>query len=342
MRARLLRHEIGQNAALYELRIDLRRVAEERDADRLVFRDCVVDAGEGAVQVVDAHVDVTRVDPLLDPRGVDLDREAREARHRRGEGLRAAHAAEAGGEGPEAAFFPGPRDVRLPRGDEGLVGALQDALGADVDPRAGRHLPVHREAERLEAAELGPVGPVADEVRVRDEHARRVFRGAEAAYGLARLHEQRLVVREIAELANDHVERLPRARRFSGAAVDDEILRTLGDLGIEVVVEHAERSFLHPAFARQLGTTRRTDDARRHGRPPIGDERARAPHEPAFYSCSRRCASPRAHDRPITERRASHRPRHASRRRARGARFACVASLLAFAFFVVRFGFGTT
>ena len=43
---------------------------------------------------------------------------------------------------------------------EALVGALQDPLGADVDPRAGGHLPVHREAERLEAAELVPGRPL--------------------------------------------------------------------------------------------------------------------------------------------------------------------------------------
>jgi hypothetical protein len=40
---------------------------------------------------------------------------------------------------------------------EALVGALQDPLRADVDPRPGRHLPVHGEAEVLEAAELVPV-----------------------------------------------------------------------------------------------------------------------------------------------------------------------------------------
>ena len=44
---------------------------------------------------------------------------------------------------------------------ERLVRALQDALGADVDPRPGRHLAVHGQSERLQAAELRPGRPVA-------------------------------------------------------------------------------------------------------------------------------------------------------------------------------------
>ena len=109
---------------------------------------------------------------------------------------------------------------------------------------------------RLELAELLPRRPLADEVRVRDEHARRVRVRAEAADRLARLHEQRLVVPERAELAHDDVEGLPRARGLAGAAVDDEVLGPLGDLGIEVVVEHAERGLLHPALARERRSAR--------------------------------------------------------------------------------------
>ena len=70
-------------------------------------------------------------------------------------------------------------------GGERLEGALQDALGADVDPRAGGHLAVHRQAEVLEPPELLPVGPVADQVGVGDQHARRPLVGAHDADRLA-------------------------------------------------------------------------------------------------------------------------------------------------------------
>src|SRR5262249_34971263 len=139
-----------------------------------------------------------------------------------------------------------------------------DALRTDVDPRAGRHLAEHDEALLLELAEVLPRGPLADEVRVRDEDARRIFVRAEAADCFARLDEQRLVVREVLQLAHDDVARFPRTGCFSGAAVDDEIFRTLGDLGIEVVVQHPERGFLHPALARE-GVSARSLDRSGHG-----------------------------------------------------------------------------
>ncbi len=112
--------------------------------------------------------------------------------HGDGERLRAAHAAEAGGD-HEAA---GERAAEVLAGalGEGLVGALEDALGADVDPRAGGHLAVHGQPQPLQAAELVRGGPVRHEQRVGDQHARRVGVGAEHRHRLARLHEQRLVV----------------------------------------------------------------------------------------------------------------------------------------------------
>ena len=165
-----------------------------------------------------------------------------------------------------------PVSVRVPasvppnraRGDraEGLVRALQDALRADVDPRAGGHLAVHREAELLEPAELGPRRPVAHEVRVRDEHARRPLVRAEHADGLARLHEQRLVGLEALERAHDRVERLPVAGGLAGAAVDDEVVGALGDLGVEVVHEHAQRRLGLPALGGELGAARGAHGAR--------------------------------------------------------------------------------
>src|SRR5208282_5038407 len=107
-----------------------------------------------------------------------------------GERLGAAHAAEPGGEDP-AAFEAA---AVMPAGGlgEGLEGAADDALAADVDPRAGRHLAVHYEAPAVELVEMLERRPMADEVRVGEEDARRVGMGLEHADGLARLDEQRL------------------------------------------------------------------------------------------------------------------------------------------------------
>ncbi len=75
--------------------------------------------------------------------------------------------------------------------------SLHDSLRADVDPRTGGHLTVHHESGAFEFVELLPVGPVADEIRICDQHSRRVIVRFENAHGLARLHQQRFVVRKI-------------------------------------------------------------------------------------------------------------------------------------------------
>ena len=64
---------------------------------------------------------------------------------------------------------------------------------------------------------------------------------------------------------------LPVARRLARAAVDDQLAGLLGDVGVEVVLEHPERGFLGPAAAAQLVSPRGADrsgrrqDAGAHG-----------------------------------------------------------------------------
>ena len=189
------------------------------------------------------------VDAALQHVLVDVDDQHDTVVHGDRQRLGTAHAAGTGGDRERA----GQGAAELAAGDlgEALVGALQDPLGADVDPRAGRHLAVHRQAEVLEPSELVPVGPVGHEVGVGDQHPRRPLVSAHHADRLARLHEHRLVGGERGERALHRVERLPRTRRPTGAAVDDELVGVLGDLGIEVVLQHPVRRFLLPSPAGQ-------------------------------------------------------------------------------------------
>src|ERR1700690_555392 len=53
------------------------------------------------------------------------------------------------------------------------------------------------------------------------------------------------------------METLPIPRGLAAAAIDDQILRLLGNLWIEVVHQHSQRGFLLPTFARKGGPTRR-------------------------------------------------------------------------------------
>ncbi len=102
---------------------------------------------------------------------IDVDAERNAAAHGHRERLRAAHAAEPGGD-HEAAAQAAAESLARHR-LEGLEGALQDALGADVDPRPRGHLPVHRQPHGLEAPELLPGRPARHQQRVGDQHARR-------------------------------------------------------------------------------------------------------------------------------------------------------------------------
>ena len=142
---------------------------------------------------------------------IDVDAEEGGAVHRRGERLGAAHAAEPAGHDQPARERAA--EVLAGALGEGLVGALEDALRADVDPRAGRHLAVHREPERLEPAELVPGGPARHQVRVGDQHPRRLVVGAEHADRLAALHQQRLVVLQPPERGDDRARSSPSCAR---------------------------------------------------------------------------------------------------------------------------------
>ena len=191
------------------------------------------------------------LDPAVQAGRVDVDDQADALVHRDRERLGAAHPAAAPGEGERAG--EGAAEALLGHGGEGLVGALDDALGADVDPRAGRHLAVHRQAEVLEPAELGPGRPVADQVGVGDEHARRPLVGLHDADRPTALHEHRLVGLERGEGAHHGVEGLPVTCGPAGAAVDDEVVGALGHLGVEVVHQHPQRGLGRPLAGREGG-----------------------------------------------------------------------------------------
>jgi hypothetical protein len=70
---------------------------------------------------------------------------------------------------------------------------------------------------------------------------------AEHADRLARLDEQSLVLLEPLQRRDDPVEALPVAGRPADAAIDDQLLRRLGDAGIEIVLKHADGRLGRPA-----------------------------------------------------------------------------------------------
>jgi hypothetical protein len=144
---------------------------------------------------------------------------------------------------------------------EGFVGALHDALGADVDPAAGRHLAVHEQALAVEFIEVLPGRPLRHQVRIGDQHARRIKVGLEHADRFARLDQQGLVVFQGAQRCQDLVEAGPVARRPPDAAVDHQVLRILRHFRVEVILQHPVGRFGQPALAGQFGAARRANYA---------------------------------------------------------------------------------
>ena len=259
MGARLVGHDVGRKAGVEQGRQHIRRVGPQANAEGAAVRLGGQAPRDRVVEVVGELIEVAGTQAPLDRGLVDFDaqRDAAVERHR--QRLRAAHPAEAGGQRDR----PGERAAVVAPGDlgEALVRPLHDPLGADVDPRAGGHLPVHRQPLGLESAELVPRRPLGNEVRVGDQHPRRPLVRAEDADGLARLDEQRLVVVQLAQARDDRVERVPRAGGPTGAAVDDERVGMLGDIRVEVVHQHPQRRLLRPAAAAELRAARGADRA---------------------------------------------------------------------------------
>ena len=263
MRRGLVGHEVGHEAAgartPHQFGQHLGRIAEQADRDRFLACAVLLDERERVVEVARLLVEVARAQAEVEARLLAFDVQRHGTGERGGQRLRTAHAAEAGRQDPAPA--PVAAEV-LPTGfAERLVRALHDALAADVDPGSGRHLAVHHQALAVEFVEVLPRCPLRHQVRVGDQHARRVGMRLEHADRLARLHQQRLVVVELAQRREDRVEARPVARRAADAAVDDETLRILGNLRIEVVLQHAEGGLGEPALAGERRTARCADFA---------------------------------------------------------------------------------
>ena len=223
-------------------------------------RHDLLDHRERLVEVFGLRVEVAGLQPHLDAARLALDGEARGAGHRRRERLRAAHAAEAGGQDPAAGEIAA--IVLAADLDEGLVGALHDALAADVDPRAGRHLAVHHQALAIELVEVVPGRPVRHEVRVGDQHARRVGVGAEDADRLARLDEQRLVVLQRASAPRRCGRSSPsRARRGRCRRRRRARRAARPPPGSRLFISMRSGASVSQLLARELGAARGADDA---------------------------------------------------------------------------------
>src|SRR5262245_12605450 len=161
MRGRLVGHDVEAFARARPGRLDLGRVADQGDGYRLPGRGGGMSPAQRHAWIGGEPVDIPDLEPSSRALRVHLDREAYALVHRDRQGLRATHPTETGRQDDAAAKRAA--EVLARELAERLEGALQDALGADVDPRPGGHLPVHHQALPLELAEVLPGRPAPDE-----------------------------------------------------------------------------------------------------------------------------------------------------------------------------------
>ena len=258
MRGGLIGEHVRRHPARHEGRNDVCRVRFEADRSGLAAPAVFARAREGVVERIGRLVEILRVETPPDASRIDLDHQRHALVHRHGQRLGAAHAAETGGHRQPAT--QGATEMAPGQGRQRLIGALQDALRADVNPRSGRHLAVHRQPAVFEVPEMLPGGPGGHEQRVGDEHSRRPRVCAEHTDRFAGLDEQRFVVIERFQRPHDGVERLPAPRSLARPAVDDEVVGPFGHVRVEVVHQHPQRGFLRPALARECRAAGRSDD----------------------------------------------------------------------------------
>ena len=183
----MIGQHIGHDAAADQLREHVGCVTHETDAQGAPLLSCLLHEPDHFVETGAHAVEVTGLQPPLDACRVDVHAQEGGAVHRGRQRLGAAHAAETGGEDK----LSGQRAPEVSAGARGecFIRSLQDALRADVDPTAGRHLPVHGQAHLLQPAKFFPGRPLRDEQAVGNQHARRQFMRPDNSHRLARLHE---------------------------------------------------------------------------------------------------------------------------------------------------------
>ena len=94
----------------------------------------------------------------------------------------------------------------------------------------------------------GQVAQSRHQVGVGEQHPGRPLVRPEDADRPARLHQHRLVVLERGQRPDQRVVARPVAGGLAGAAVDDQVLRALGDVRVQVVLQHPHRGLLRPAL----------------------------------------------------------------------------------------------
>src|SRR5215218_425475 len=162
----LIRDEIRHHTSPNQFRQHFSDIADQANRERATPAPCVFQETECSVELSLQPVAVPAVNPPADSLLVHIYSKERCAVHRSCQGLGPTHSAKSAGD-HQSPLQRTPKVLSCALGER-FVGALEYPLSTDVNPRPCCHLPVHRQAESVQAAELVPRGPARDDIRIRD------------------------------------------------------------------------------------------------------------------------------------------------------------------------------
>ncbi len=155
----LVGHHIGDDAALGDFRIDIGGIADKADRQRAALGLRGGDHLQRRIEIGGDHFEITDLLALARAFRIDVNGEDRGTGHAACERLRTAHATEPGGQ--HEAPSEGAAEATFGDAHEDLVGALNDALRADILPGAGRESAPADQALALEFVEDLGLRPLA-------------------------------------------------------------------------------------------------------------------------------------------------------------------------------------
>ena len=154
--------------------------------------------------------------------------------------LSAAHAAQTGGDEQAAGQVAvlGDAQLQAAGAQQGVEGAVYDALGTDVHPAAGGHLAVVGNTQSGGAVEVLLVVVHADHQTVGDDAAGRQLMRVEQAQRVTRHDHQGLLVGHDLQILLDQAVLHPVLANLAGLTVGHQLVGVQSHIKVQVVVDH--------------------------------------------------------------------------------------------------------
>ncbi len=159
--------------------------------------------------------------------------------------LGAAHAAQTGGNKQPAGqiFLLGDTQFQPASVQQGVKGAMDNALGADIHPAAGGHLPIVGNAQCRRPIKSVQIVKQPHHQAVCDDNPRGGFVGSKQPYRVPRFHNQGLLVGKLFQIFFNQPVLHPILADLTGFPVGNQLVRIERHLKIQVVIDHHLKGF---------------------------------------------------------------------------------------------------